>query len=232
MERILQSVGLASAKAEQFDVRGESVLVVSIDGDGEQIWRRARAALSDRYPVLVLDDFDNALDSMYFEQAPGSPVSPSEVLARAADVDVDARIAELSRQRLGPDLGTGDEDYGSLDGYDVRHFGNPKYLVIVPRPEPWAAFAYVASVFIVGGHEPELFVAAAHRWYERYGAEPTVSEIATGFMVSNPPTDIADAERLAAEHLFFGGLTARGVPLRAYARALLRLDRWTLYNRP
>jgi hypothetical protein len=53
-----------------------------------------------------------------------------------------------------------------------------------------------------------------------------------GFVVPRPPTDRVDAERLAAEHLFFAGLSAQGTPLRAYARALMRLDHWTLYNRP
>ena len=50
-------------------------------------------------------------------------------------------------------------------------------------------------------------------------------------MVARPPSDLADAERLAAEHLFLAGLTA-GTSPRAYARALLQLDRWALYDRP
>jgi hypothetical protein len=104
-------------------------------------------------------------------------------------------------------------------------------MVILPRPEPWAAFAYLRSVFTVGGYKPELLVAAAHRWHDRYGAEPTVVGIATGFEVARPPIDLVDAERLAAEHLFLARLTA-GTSPRAYARALLRLDRWALYDRP
>jgi hypothetical protein len=51
------------------------------------------------------------------------------------------------------------------------------------------------------------------------------------FVVPRPPIDLADAERLAAEHTFFAGLTA-GTTRRAYAHALLQLDHWTLYNRP
>jgi hypothetical protein len=53
-----------------------------------------------------------------------------------------------------------------------------------------------------------------------------------GFVVPRPPTDRVDAERLAAEHIFFAGLPTNGVPLRAYARALMQLDRWALYDRP
>lgn len=45
------------------------------------------------------------------------------------------------------------------------------------------------------------------------------------------PTDPVDAERLAVEHLCLAGLTA-GTTVRAYARALMRLDHWTLYDRP
>jgi hypothetical protein len=94
-----------------------------------------------------------------------------------------------------------------------------------------AAFAYLTSFYTIGGHEPGLLVAAARRWHERYGAEPTVVDLATGFAVSRPPTNLADAERLAAEHVFLAGLTARTTE-RAYARALLQLDHWTLYDRP
>ncbi|MBB3095985.1 hypothetical protein FHR83_003655 [Actinoplanes campanulatus] len=54
---------------------------------------------------------------------------------------------------------------------------------------------------------------------------------ATGFEVSRPPTDPADAERLAAEHVGVAGLTA-GTSVRASARALTQLDHWTLYDRP
>jgi hypothetical protein len=104
--------------------------------------------------------------------------------------------------------------------------------MILPTWQPWAAFAYLVSFWGMLGHdEPELLVAAARSWHERYGAEPTVVGLATGFLVPRPPADLADAERLAAEHEFFAGLTA-GTTQRAYARALLQLDHWTLYDRP
>jgi hypothetical protein len=51
------------------------------------------------------------------------------------------------------------------------------------------------------------------------------------FLVPRPPADLADAELLAAEHEFFAGLTA-GTTQRAYTRALLQLDHWTLYDSP
>lgn len=225
----MRAAGLSEADAQLHDIDGEQVIAMPVDVDGQQIWRLARAVLPGHYPVLVLDEISDALDRMYFEHG-RTRSGPSDVLARSVTVDVDARVAEISAQWVQSDPGTGDEGY-YLDSYDIAHFGRPRYLVIVPRPEPWAAFAYVNSVFSVGGYEPELLVAAARRWHERYGAEPTVVGIATGFMVSRPPADLVDAERLAAEHQFFAGLTA-GTTVRAYARALLQLDRWALYDRP
>jgi hypothetical protein len=231
VERVLDAVGLSAADAQQFDVSGEPVIAVRLHGDAQQVWRRARTALSDRYPVLVMDDVQMAVDRVIVDNH-RPPRSPAEMLAAASTIDVDASIAELSRGPDGWDLGAADDDYGSLDDYDVRHYGTPNYLVILPRPEPWAAYAYVESACLVSGRPPELLIAAAHRWHDRYGAEPTVAGIAMGFTVARPPADVADAERLAAEHMFFAALTANGVRLRAYARALLQLDRWTLFERP
>ena len=68
------------------------------------------------------------------------------------------------------------------------------------------------------GDSPALLIAAARRWHERYRAVPTVIGLATGFEVGRPPTDLADAERLAIEHQVFAGRTA-GTTERAYARA-------------
>jgi hypothetical protein len=74
-------------------------------------------------------------------------------------------------------------------------------------------------------------LAAARRWHERYSAAPTTIGLANGFTVPRPPVELADAERLAVEHVAIAGLTAQ-TSIRAYARALLELDQWCLYNRP
>ncbi|MFI6785681.1 DUF4253 domain-containing protein [Nonomuraea sp. NPDC050383] len=227
MKEILSAAGLESYPAEEVLVLGGPVLVVHITGDGQQLWRQVRTALPDHYPVLTLDRIYASELELFFPTDPRN--APADVLARSAAVDVDARIAEISARRASGDLGTGEEGY-NLDGYDVAHFGQPQDLVVLPRPEPWAAFAYLDSYYS-SGHEPELLVAAAHRWYDQHGAEPTVIGLATGFVVSRPPTNLADAERLAAEHVFFAGLTAQ-TSERAYARALMHLDRWALYDRP
>lgn len=104
----------------------------------------------------------------------------------------------------------------------------------MPKPYP-AEFRRQALALVASGRTvvdvAELLVAAAHRWYDQHGAEPTVVGLATGFVVSRPPTNLADTERLAAEHVFFAGLTAQ-TSERAYARALMHLDRWALYDRP
>lgn len=233
MREILDAAGLTDVAANQHDIDGELVVSLPVDGDWQQLWHRVRAALPTRYPVLV-HNLDMVVDRDYFGSIffdVESPPTAADLLARAATVDVDARIAEIKAGRppAGPDAASDSYD---LDAYDVAQYGPPEHLVILPRPEPWAAFAYVSSFATVGGYEVELLVAAAQRWHERYGAEPTVVDFATGVVVPRRPTTVADAERLAAEHEFFAGLTAGPTSQRAYARALLQLDHWTLFDRP
>ncbi len=226
MYQILRAAGLDPHHAEEHDIHGEPVVLVHLTGDAERLRSSARAALPGHYPVLVLDP------ELVTEPDQHHRAAPADILARAASTDVDTRMAEMSgRRHSHPELlGTGDEGY-HLDGYDVARFGEPATLVILPRPEPWAAFAYLDPYGGWSGLDPEFLVAAAHRWHDRYGAEPTVIGLATGFTVPRPPTGRADAERLAAEHVAVAGLTARTTQ-RAYARALTQLDRWCLYDRP
>lgn len=231
VDEILEAAGLGQVAASQRDVDGESVIVLEVGGDGQQLWDRVRAAVPTHYPVLV-HDLDFALDRDYFEFSDAdAPHAPADLMVRAETIDVDARIAAVSAGRPPIDPGTGDESY-DLNAYDVAPYGPPEGMVLLPRPEPWAAFAYLPSFAVAGPYEPELLVAAARRWHQRYGAEPMVVGFATGFVVPRPPADLADAERLAAEHDFFAGLTVGQTTQRAYARALLRLDHWTLFDRP
>ncbi|WP_433825816.1 DUF4253 domain-containing protein [Actinoplanes sp. CA-015351] len=154
--------------------------------------------------------------------------SPSDLIAWVQTADFDAEWARLPSFSIWghhPEtLGTGDE------GYDLTGFGEPELLVILPRPESWAAFAYL-DPYGGWGTPGELMLAAARRWHERYGAAPTTIGLANGFTVPRPPTELADAERLAVEHMAIAGLTA-GTTTRAYARALLQLDQRCLYSRP
>ncbi|GAB3827953.1 DUF4253 domain-containing protein [Dactylosporangium cerinum] len=223
MDELLRAAGLADASTRWHEVDGERFVVVRLDGGFEQARQRIRALSTAHYPVLT---DTTHLDRDFF-RVDGHPSTPADVLRRAETVDLDAHVAQWRARQ--ESLGTGDEGY-FLDGYDVTTFGTPECLAILPRPEPWAAFAYVDAYGGLG-LPPELMVAAARRWHERHGAEPTVIGLATGFTVDRPPMNLVDAERLAAEHVSLAGMTAR-TAVRAYARALTELDHWTLYERP
>lgn len=227
VEKILRAAGLESYRAEQVRIHDETVIVVHPAGDAQQLLRTARAALPDHNPVLVLDG-EAVLEPDFHHHS-----RPSDLIAWVRTADFDAELARLPSFSLwGHDpelLGTGDEGF-HLDSYDVTHFGEPELLVILPRPEPWAAFAYL-DPYGGWGTPGELLLAAARRWHQRYGATPTTIGLANGFTVPRPPTELAAAERLAVEHVAIAGLTAR-TRTRAYARALRQLDRWCLYNRP
>ncbi|MEV4279730.1 DUF4253 domain-containing protein [Actinoplanes xinjiangensis] len=231
MQPVLRAAGLESHRAEEYAVHDETVIVVDVAGEAQEMWRSARAGLTDHYPVLALPSF--LITDPDFRH----PIAPGELITRAEALDVTTYLTQRpgsqmpgARDRDPEILGTGDEGY-DLTGYDVAEFGDPEVLVIVPRPEPWAAFAYLDAYASLLGTRSELMTAAARGWGERYGAVPTVIGLACGFTVSRPPTELADAERLAAEHVAVAGLTA-GTSIRAYARALMELRHWTLYDRP
>jgi hypothetical protein len=226
MRELLRAAGLSDHWTREYDVDGERFVVVRLTGDFETVRQRAAAALPGHRPVLLADTMH--LDRDFF-RAGGRPSTPAEILARAETVDLDAYIARWAARQDPETFGTGEEGFFP-DGYDVADYGPTEFLAILPRPEPWAAFAYVDAYGGVG-LPPELMVAAARRWHERHGAEPTVIGLATGFAVPRPPAGTDDAERLAVEHVCLAGLTAR-TTVRAYARALTGLDHWTLYNRP
>jgi hypothetical protein len=223
VDHILRAAGLNPDDAERVSIHGDEVVMAALTGDPMATWHAARAASADRYPVLVYDA-EWVTEPDYRPSA-----SPADLIARAARVDLDAWLTKETARWAEEDLGTGLEGY-YLDSYDVMSYGLPEALVILPRPEPWAAFAYL-DAYALSGDGTELAVATARAWHDRYGAVPTVVGMATGFLVDRRPADVPAAERLAAEHVAIAGLTA-GTRLRAYARALLRLDQWCLYNRP
>jgi hypothetical protein len=227
VEKVLGAAGLESYRSEQVRIHDEAVLVVYPTGNAQQLLRSTRAALSDHNSVLVGYD-QTVLDPDFHHSS-----SPSDLIAWVQDADFDVeltRLASFTRWGYDPEsLGTGDEGY-DLDSYDVTHYGEPELLVILPRPEPWAAFAYL-NPYGGLGMPGDLMLAAVRSWHERYGAAPTTIGLANGFTVPRPPTELADAERLAVEHVAIAGLTAN-TTTRAYARALLQLDHWCLFDRP
>ena len=222
MREILRAAGLESMPAREVGIHGETVIVVPVGADGVRLQQTARTALTGHYPVLVHDT--SIVDDPDFHLMS----APADILARAAGVDPDARIAERIARWNAHYLGTGDEGF-DMESYDMLLYGEPVALVIVPRPEPWAAFAYLDAYYCQD--EPELLVAAARRWHERYGAEPTLVGMITNFTVARPPADPADAEHLAGQHLELAGLTG-GTSERAYARALTGLHHWCLFDTP
>jgi uncharacterized protein DUF4253 len=127
-----------------------------------------------------------------------------------------------------------------LSGPDLsvqEWFGQEKSpaLVLLPAAQPWSVYAYVDSLYDACWYGHDLLVAAARRWYERYGAEPIAAlGVMTWLTVARPPTDPDEAWRLAFEHYTLAEttLTVPGVPLRQHARLLADLDRWVLFSRP
>lgn len=108
-------------------------------------------------------------------------------------------------------------------------------LVLLPAAEPWAAYAYVDTLYEACGYGQDLLVAVARRWHERYGAETIGAFGVTAWLtVARPPTDPDEAWRLAFEHHVLAEATFRlpKVPLRQHARLLPHLDRWVLCSRP
>lgn len=108
-------------------------------------------------------------------------------------------------------------------------------LVLLPAAQPWAVYAYVNALYDTCGYGQDLLVAAARRWYERYGAEPVAAlDVMTWLLVDRPPTDPDDVWRLAFEHYMLAEntLATPGVSLRQHAHLLPDLDRWVLFSRP
>ncbi|SCG76062.1 DUF4253 domain-containing protein [Micromonospora coxensis] len=127
---------------------------------------------------------------------------------------------------VGPDTGVQDW-FGSTEERAT--------LVLLPVAQPWAVYAYVDALHDACGYGHDLLVAAARRWYERYGAEPVAAwEVTTWLTVARPPTDPDEAWRLAFEHytLAENTLATPAVTLREHAHLLPHLDRWVLFSRP
>ena len=104
-----------------------------------------------------------------------------------------------------------------------------------PAAQPWAVYAYVNALYDSCWYGHDLLVAAARRWYERYGAEPVAAlDVMTWLTVARPPTEPDDAWRLALEHntLAENTLATPGVSLREHAHLLSHLHRWVLFSRP
>ncbi|MEV4756302.1 DUF4253 domain-containing protein [Micromonospora sp. NPDC049559] len=108
-------------------------------------------------------------------------------------------------------------------------------LVLLPVARPWAVYAYVHTLYDACWYGHDLLVAAARRWYERYGAEPVAAlEVTSWLRVTRPPGSPDDAWRLAVEHHAVAESTfvTPDVALRQHARLLPHRNRWVLFSRP
>ena len=93
----------------------------------------------------------------------------------------------------------------------------------MPRSGTWRRTILINNAPVAWPHEPavvDYHATEGHSWRIRLSGDGAR-------VVRLPP----DAERLACEHVSLAGLTA-GTTVRAYARALMQLENWTLYNRP
>ena len=86
-----------------------------------------------------------------------------------------------------------------------------------------------------GKGNTEIVMHALKDWHERFGAE-LVCHFGTmlQFAVAKPPQSFDDAWSVALEHELYAdaGLYPAGVGIRDHARALMRLDKWFVHQRP
>lgn len=232
----IAAAGLAGRPVTVLDAPGAgTALVVDVEPDEQlAVWARARAAVAEtgRWPLLCTRDLDDVFDRFYFEEgAQGADDDPAAIIARAAGIDVDARLAALRP----PD--GGDWPEREPDPYFQELYGTESglALVLLPTPDPWAAYAYVHALDSASGYGHDLLVAAAKRWHERYGAEPVAAlAVMSWLTVTRPPTDDDELLRLAVEHeiLAENTLSTPGLSRRQHARMLSGADRWVLFSRP
>lgn len=204
---------------------------------GEAIDVDARLAeLRTRYPDGLADWVDEEVELAREATRTDYGDAPAAADIRAAVTGGERVEIAINRYLFGwertrepltePDVGVQDW-FGSADERVT--------LVLLPVPQPWAVYAYLNALSDSCGYGQDLLVAAARRWYERYGAEPVAAfEVVTWLMVTRPPTDPDDAWRLAAEHdlLAESTLAAPGISLRQHAHLLPHLDRWVLFSGP
>ncbi len=111
-----------------------------------------------------------------------------------------------------------------------EHIDQDIALVLLPNPDSWNALAYLSWY---GGSKNAI--PLIEKWHRDYGAE-LVCHYGTmlQFFVERPPANSEVAFDLAWEQVALAECTTllSGVSIRDHARALLKLDRWFLHERP
>ena len=105
------------------------------------------------------------------------------------------------------------------------------FLLLLPTIRPWEVYAYIEGLW---NRPSDRLVAAAHRWYERFGAECIAiwPGSVTQLHVERPPADVWTAWELARQHYLLAPDTVNEISLRDYARALVGAQYWELASRP
>ncbi|AFY74214.1 hypothetical protein Syn7502_02205 [Synechococcus sp. PCC 7502] len=139
-------------------------------------------------------------------------------------VDVERYLLKWEQQHnLTPTI-----DLGYQDWFEPRD--QALVLVLLPNPHSWNALAYL-SWFGGSKHAIPLI----RQWHRDFGAE-LVCHYGTmlQFFVERPPTDFNKAFELAWQQVALAPCTTflPGVSIRNHARALLKLDRWFIHERP
>lgn len=118
-----------------------------------------------------------------------------------------------------------------LDWYEP---GSDIKLLLLPRPEPWSAAAYVGH-FGSEWPDSDLRPALVRRWSERYGAEPVANwDTMQQFVVRRPPVTLDQAWEVARAQalLWYDTVALPGWTVRQFARDLVGRERWFLHLRP
>lgn len=128
-----------------------------------------------------------------------------------------------------------DAELGRRAGYlDWFEAGPAVMIALLPRPEPWAAAAYVGHY---GCWDPDndLRPALVRQWCLEYGAEPAANwGTMQQLVVRRPPRDLDQGWQVARATglLWPDTCVLPGVPVRHWARDLVGRDRWFLHLRP
>jgi hypothetical protein len=167
------------------------------------------------------------------QHACGIAPSPEEIAdARTGDAAIDTHRTldhwlmhwEAAR-RVPADPSLGRQDWFEQD---------PAALLLLPVANPWDTLAYLHWF---GSSQPgaQYYIALGRRWHQRHGAE-LVAHYGTMLqcLVSQPPTTLDEAWRLAREHDLAAPCTLAlpGIALRHHAIGLIGHDRWFLHERP
>ncbi len=151
-------------------------------------------------------------------------LSPPETLERAATIDIVQWLAKRQFEEqdlVSQDMGQWPDAVGSNNEFAFQFAPSTRrqrlresvYMAMVPTRHSWEIPAYLNFGGWNSCPEPELQVAIAKYWHDRYGADMVATDASTlEFFVAHPPQDREAAESLALEqYLFCYDIVVQGV---------------------